>query len=464
MRVGIVSWFQLGFEVGGALMKREVFLPMEVFAREYAGKLALSVELLRSDFNVTIGYNHLVRTLALQSERGSIFYEIKGESNSNMEHLSKLKQKNICLVGQDDEAGISYMNFEDFQVFRPEVYNVEKFNNFFMWGEDDLKFYQENSKFMKLTKTGSPRTLFWGNFGRNFYESDNHFKQDPRGKYILLVTSMTFQNPVGRRSEAQRYARKSGYPKSYENSLKDRKVWEKNAFFRILELVDAILKSTDYNLVLRPHPAEDVVHWAKAFSGQNRVFIDVTGPSLPSVIDATHVLHAGSTVGIEALTLGKSTISYNKIITSETFKMVSDEYSISPDTIAELIQLLRSSEEYVALDGFEEMAKRKFSLYGETEVLRLQAQAISETEPESEPNYSEAKPEPERKTKNRGTRILERLRYGKDPYEKIHEKKRPRIQSTKVKDDIEKLSSLLGFHSSTRVVELGESTFKLSID
>jgi hypothetical protein len=119
---------------------------MEVFAREYLGKLALSVELMRNDFEVVIGHNHLVRSLALDSKKESIFYEIKGESSANMPHLLALKKNGICIVGQDEEAGISYSNFTDFIKFRPEVNNIDKFDSFFLWGEDDLSFYRTKSQ------------------------------------------------------------------------------------------------------------------------------------------------------------------------------------------------------------------------------------------------------------------------------------------------------------------------------
>ena len=184
------------------VQQRQIFLPLEVFTREYLGKLALSVELLRSNFEVVIGHNHTVRAIALESKKESVYYEIKGESNLNMPHLSELKKKSICLVGQDEEAGISYSNFDDFRKFRPEVENIQKFDQFFLWGEDDLSFYRTSSNKTNLIATGSPRSIFWGDFGTKFYEAKELRDKRIKGKYLLIITNFGAINPLGDKREA----------------------------------------------------------------------------------------------------------------------------------------------------------------------------------------------------------------------------------------------------------------------
>ena len=445
------------------MQKRQIFLPMEVFAREYLGKLALSVELLRNDFEVVIGHNHLVRSLALDSKKGSIFYEIKGESSANMPHLLALKKKGICIVGQDEEAGISYSNFTDFIKFRPEVNNIDKFDSFFLWGEDDLSFYRTKSQNSQLLATGSPRSIFWGNFGRIFYESRKFQDERIVGNYLLLITNLGVKNPLGSLKDSKRFSELSGYPDSYQKYMKERGDWENHAYKNVVRIVKTILALTSYRIVLRPHPAENMSNWEKEFQGEPRVLISKLDNSIPVILGAEHVLHSGSTTGLESLLCNKSTISYNKIIGNDLFEMVSDRFSISPESVSQLVELLNSGEQYLAKHGFEDLIKRKITMHSNIEVLKLQASAISKTQSKFDLNDSSQIEDSNQNKKSVSRRLIQRIRYGKNQYEVINKNKRPRISIPTISEDLKRLSSQLDFTSKVDVIELGESAFSLKV-
>lgn len=445
------------------LQKRRIFLPMEIFAREYLGKLALSVELLRNNFDVVIGHNHFVRGLALDSRIDSVFYEIKGESGANMPHLYELKKKGICLVGQDEEAGVSYSNFEDFRKFRPEVDNIQKFDKFFFWGEDDLSFYRTTSQKSELLATGSPRSIFWGNFGMKFYESRKLVDERINGNYLLLMTSFGFKNPLGSHREGKRYSKISGYPDSFQKYMADRMTWEDDAHKTVVRVVKAILKFTSYRIVLRPHPSENSLAWEKEFYGEARVLISKADNSIPVILGAAHVLHSGSTTGLESLLCEKSTISYHKIIKADTYEMVSDRFSASPESISELVEMLNSGEQYLAKHGFSDVIKRKILMHSNVEVLKLQAAAISATRPSSALEDKKQNTGTNHNKRNLAQRFMERIQYGKNQYEEINKAKRPRIYLPTVTNDLERLSSLLEFEQKVDVVELADSTFILKV-
>jgi surface carbohydrate biosynthesis protein len=436
---------------------------MEVFAREYFGKLALSVELLRNNFEVIIGHNHSVRTLALDSRKGSVYYEIKGESNANMPHLTELNRKGICIVGQDEEAGINYLNFEDFMKFRPEVNNIKKFENFFMWGEDDLIHYKITSQKSKLFITGSPRSIFWGEFGSKFFKSRKFEDERISGNYLLLITNLGVKNPLGNLKDSKRYSELSGYPDSYQKYMKERGDWETHAYKSVVRIVKTILAFTSYRIVLRPHPAENMSNWEREFQGEPRVLISKLGNSIPVILGAAHVLHSGSTTGLESLLCNKSTISYNKIIGNDLFEMVSDRFSISPESVSQLVELLNSGEQYLAKHGFEDLIKRKITMRSNIEVLKIQASAISKTQSNFDLNDSSQIEDSNQNKKSISRRLIQRIRYGKNQYEVINKNKRPRISIPTISDDLKRLSTQLDFSSKVDVIELGESTFSLKV-
>ena len=443
--------------------RRQIFLPLEVFTREYLGKLALSVELLRSNFEVVIGHNHTVRAMALEAKKESVFYEIKGESSQNMPHLSELKKRNVCLVGQDEEAGISYSNFEDFKKFRPEVDNIQKFDQFFSWGEDDLSFYRTKSNKTKLLATGSPRSIFWGDFGTKFYEARELQDKRIRGKYLLVITNFGVINPQANKAEARRYARLSGYPDSYDYYMNQRKNWESQAHKSVVQIVNTILASTSYRIVLRPHPAENITKWEREFSGETRVVISKVDDSIPVILGAEHVLHAGSTGGIESMLCNKSTISYSNIIKSQLFEMVSDRFSLAPESISELIEVLNSGARCLPKHGFEDIIKRKITMNGDAQVLELQTRAISEAKPNFELQAPTLNLETTEKSRKLAYRLTQRIKYGKNRYEVINKNKRPIILLSTVKSDHLRLSRQLEFESRVEILEIADSTFRLRV-
>jgi surface carbohydrate biosynthesis protein len=445
------------------LQNRQIFLPLEVFAREYLGKLALSVELLKSHFEVVIGHNHTVRALALEAKKESVFYEIKGESTLNMPHLSELKKKSVCLVGQDEEAGISYSNFDDFRKFRPEVDNIQKFDHFFLWGEDDLSFYRTSSNHTNLQATGSPRSIFWGDFGTKFYEARELQDKRIRGKYLLIVTNFGAVNPIGDKREARRYSQLSGYPDSYNEYMNQRKNWEIHAHKTVVRIINEILASTTYRIVLRPHPVENVSKWENEFSGETRVVISKVDDSIPVILGAEHVLHSGSTAGIESLLCNKSTISYSNIVKSKFFEMVADLFSVAPQSISELIEVLNSGERCLPKHGFEDVIKRKITMNGDVQVLKLQARAISEAQPNCELQTSQSNLEITEKSRKFVDKLTQRFKYGKSSYEVINKSKRPTILIPTVKHDLLRLSRQLDFEPRVDVLEVGESTFRLRV-
>jgi surface carbohydrate biosynthesis protein len=401
--------------------------------------------------------------MALESKKGSIFYEIKGESKSNMEHLFRLKKKGICLIGQDEEAGISYSNFTDFRNFRPETDNIGKFDHFFCWGNDDLSYYKTHSQNSNLSATGSPRSIFWGNFGIKFYK--NRTLKDERiiGKYILLITNLGVKNSLGNSRESKRYSRLSGYPDTYQKYMSQRKVWEDMAYKSVVQIVKAILARTTYNIVLRPHPAESISNWEREFRNEPRVLINKKDHSIPLILAASHVLHAGSTVGIESLLCNVSTISYSKLIPREIWEMVSDRFSTNPESISELVEALNSGEQHLAKLGFENVINSKITRHGDAEVLKSQASAISVTEPKLDLEFSKFDSQNSQAGKSLKFRLEQRIRFGKNQFQAIDEGKRPRIYLPTITDDLRRLSLQLDFEPKVDIIELGGSIFRLTV-
>jgi hypothetical protein len=204
-------------------------------------------------------------------------------------------------------------------------------------------------------------------------------------------------------------------------------------------------------------------NWEKEFQGEHRVLISKLDNSIPVILGAEHVLHSGSTTGLESLLCNKSTISYSKIIGNDLFEMVSDRFSINPESVSQLVELLNSGEQFLAQHGFEDLIKRKITMHSNIEVLKLQASAISKTQSNFDLNDSSQIEDSNQNKKSFSRRLIQRIRYGKNQYEVINKNKRPRISIPTISEDLKRLSSQLDFTSKVDVIELGESAFSLKV-
>jgi surface carbohydrate biosynthesis protein len=417
------------------------------------------MKLIENEEEVIIGYNHLVRSHALESEKPAVYYEIKGKSKKEMGHLAKLRDKETCLVGQDEEAGISYLNFSDFEVLRPEVNGIQPFEAFFAWGQEDLAAYNKELKLESVLQTGSPRTVHWGSNGANFYSQQINSIKNEFGEFVLLVSNLGSRNNIWTEKEMMKYAKNSGYGSSYDEAAKDRMRWEEDAFDATLKIIDAIIESTQMKIVLRPHPNENSAVWNNIFQNNPRISIVKSGDSVPYIMAAKQVIHAGSTVGLESLLCGTSTISFQNLIGTENVLMTSNKFSKNLGSINELTTFLNNDDQFIPEIEFYDVAKKKMTKINDSTVLAQQAQVINSVKFNKNITI-----QPEIMSKSdfiKKSRLYQRLKYGKSSYLEIHRNKRPFIDIKKITIDANKLLDQFNSSYQVQIRELGESTFSI---
>jgi surface carbohydrate biosynthesis protein len=441
-----------------------VYLPMEIFHREYPGKLALALALVEMGNKVHIGYNHFIRNMALESNRGGVYFEIKGKSPKGMDYLSKIRERGVLLVGQDEEAGISYLNFNDFVLNRPEVSGVGFMDKFFAWGLDDFEYYSSHFNGQsEIKQTGSARSLFWGESGKKFYQDEIQVTQNTFGKYILIITNLASRNNLMSKRQMKKFTSNAGYGKDFYKAYSKRQTWENLAYPRIVELINRVTRDTNLKVILRPHPSEDVVQWNSEFANNKKVIISKIGNVAPLIFAADHVIHAGSTVGLEAMLSGISTISYQDIVAYEDYPMTANYYSSKASSITNLVDMLNSNESYLPLAGFANVISNKLTAANNMTLVREMASAINSSQAKSR-NYSQEKDLTLTEVRKESFlhRMVDRVQYGKSAYSDIHSHKRPKLSTVQVTKDFHRLSRIIDSNLEVGISEIGESSFTIS--
>lgn len=443
---------------------RFLYLPMEIFPREYLGKLALACYVVNPNVSVIFGYNHRVRQLALDAAQAGVYYEIKGRTQVGMEYLDQLRQSGFKLVAQDEEAGIAYRNWEDFVFWRQEASGTEFFDLFFSWGPKDYEGYSRKSHKENIRNTGSPRSVFWGHFGLNFYEEKVVELKELMGDYILIITGFATKNSLLSMGEVKKQYSQLGYNRNSWEARKSRISWQSEAEKLTFALIDKLVSKTNKHIVIRPHPAEDDSVWRNRYDNNERITVTKNGESLPMVLAASAVFHTGSTVAFESISCGIPTFNYACLIGNGISSMSTNDLSINIEDLEEVGAIFDKSTSrtlnWVQLHNLEPIV----SGIGTTRSLDEQAKYISDLVRNLPLGTSQEKVSDESKRPLIDfDRFVSRLRYGRSSYSRQHSHKRPNIELSRVEEDVKRLSNIFRLRKDFLVEELSESTFKLEL-
>ncbi len=270
----------------------DIYFPIEITSREYAGHLLLAVELAARGLNCVIGFKGSVRrAMEKSSKPGILFY--KGGDDGGWRNSTIHSH-----VGLDPEAGIVYHYFADFFNKRPALRDMSTTVLQFCFGPDDHAFFSgrfpESSDRFHLT--GAPRISLWGQEGAHFYADAVAHIQDHYGTIVLFTSSGGFRH--------ERSARMRGQ----DAETAWRAAESAHHFLSIARDVAASLPET--SVVIRPHPSDSWSAWHAAASGFRNLSVE-SGLDLSAWVRAASiVIHPGtSTSALEAVCAGVPAVS-----------------------------------------------------------------------------------------------------------------------------------------------------------
>tara|TARA_B110000027_G_scaffold102384_1_gene108323 strand:+ start:2046 stop:3419 length:1374 start_codon:yes stop_codon:yes gene_type:complete len=444
-----------------------VFLPIEITQREYVSKLLLALELIKKGMPVIIGHKGPVLKLALESKEPGIFFN-KGTSAGGLEHTHELlKQKNFGFVAQDEEAGVIFDNFEDFYINRPALRAVNKLDLFFTWGEEEFSFLIEKFGKNIVKNFGGLRSCFWGDLGKNFYQSNTDSLKKKYGNYILIASNLaTYNSSLGKDEDYKKEIKSWGKffkPEAHKKLFEN----EKKIFFQYKELVEFISKECNKTVILRPHPSESMEAWQDTLKGIKNVFVKKEGDLLPWILASDFLIQNNCTSSIEASTVGIPVVTYADEIEdlkslSEGKENIPNKLSINALGKKQFLEKMNDINSIWNKDenqkSREKLLKRKLKDYGTTKAAENIAQKIIEYVGTPNPKGNE----------NLGK---DSILY--DIYE-LFRKLRPKTKSTimdinkretlsydKVQNDIIHLMGIMKVDKKIKMKRVGPNTFYL---
>ena len=293
-----------------------LFLPIEVKAREFIPKLFLISRAITRGIYCFIGDKVAVNRSIKYFKKGIYFH--KSLNRNDVNYIKDLKLKVDKYVTLDEEANYSISNNNQFIKlldYRSSYENVKNVDRIYNWGNFDYHLWKKKYKLYssKFKKTGNPRfdilkkNIYSLIFKKEISELKKKYKN-----FIFIPSS--FISSKKKLLEIIKFEKKRIKNSKYLKEKISSRLFEHKLFLQFYKLI--INLSNNYpelNVVVKPHPSENILDWKNKVKNLNNVYIDSNYDLVPYIAASKFVIFNSSTAGVQSVIMKKKTICYSVI-------------------------------------------------------------------------------------------------------------------------------------------------------
>ena len=292
-----------------------IYLHVEISVRELDSKLLLAI------LAASRGHQVIVSDLAglEKGVKSGVLAPGIFHTKSLSPHKEKIARhknmidKGFMITSIDEEGNLNDYGYQGFAKTRYSDETIEQSTAVFGWGSDDVdtlkQTYSKHSH--KIYKTGSPRADLWKPFFSDYWNVPSSVPKKP---FLLISCNTGYANNIKSFGELIKFENEMGRFQSYPEQLEMRIGRTAEDFNKILEYIKAIKYLSDHNngydIVLRPHPSEDIEAWKIILKGIPNVHVIREGSINAWVNNAFAVMHNSCTTALEATVLKKPVVTY----------------------------------------------------------------------------------------------------------------------------------------------------------
>ena len=319
-----------------------IYLHVEISARELDSKLLLAtIAASRGHHVIVSDLTGIIKGCESGMLAPGIFHT--KSLSPHKEKISRHKSmidKGFMITSLDEESNISDYGYEGFAKTRYADETIEQSTAVFGWGSDDVdtlkQVYSKHSH--KIYKTGSPRADLWKSLFTDYWNVPSTIPKKP---FLLISCNTGYANNIKSFGELIKFENEMGRFQSYPDHLEMRIGRTYEDFDKILKYIEAIKylseNNNGYDIVLRPHPSEDLEAWKIILNGIPNVHVVREGSINIWVNNAFAIMHNSCTTALEATVLKKPVVTY-----------VPSEQKYSPQLANELGYRVSSLEELLS--------------------------------------------------------------------------------------------------------------------
>lgn len=346
-------------------MKKTIFIPMEIKARELDSRLLVGLELAQRGHRVFLGEKNRINQIT-KERRGGIYFAKSG-STIDLSFFKTLKSFGHKITVLDEEA-IIHQNETAHIKSRLNRESIDMVDTFFSWGPYDQEvatktFPDLASRFLI---TGNPRIDLLRKELRDYFDQSASRLNAEHGGFILIPSSFAMCNHHTEPGARIEWRRKMGMIETEKDvAFYQAYVDHFERIFRaFLEDLPKLAKAfPDELFIVRPHPSENRAAWEKAFVGMDNIKVIAEGPIVPWLCATKLVIHNGCTTAIESFLLDKPVIAYRPH-TSDTYDLdVPNSISMEALDYKGLIDCLQKVLSGELPKGFREQGREVLGRY-----------------------------------------------------------------------------------------------------
>lgn len=361
-----------------------LLFPIETISRELDFRLLLACSSIRDDNRIFIGQHDIIYQLLQHLEGatyvgGRIFPLLFPECD--LTRYQTLKKNRCGLVHLDEEGGI-YLGQEPEWEFwlrrRLDPTCLQTDDYICTWGDFQRDFYrsQEPACRENIHTTGHPRFELYKPRFRDYFAPEVQEIKERLGDFILVNTNLTWAN--NNFGMAGVFSKLFAYDvENHETRRRYFNTWAHctHIFVNFVRLVGRLsVEMPGTNIVIRPHPSEDIDNYRAFFKGVSNVHILREGSVAPWLFACKMLLHDGCTTGIEAFLGDVSIINYKSVVDEQYDFFLPNLFGVqcvSEDEVIDQVQKILSAGASLPQSALDERAHSLFANFREDSLLRF---------------------------------------------------------------------------------------------
>lgn len=292
-----------------------IYQHVEIAARELDSKLLLAVIAASRGHDVLVSeMADIIRGVRAGALAPGVVHT-KSLTPSKMKFglHQMLTDAGFYITSIDEEGGLIDHGYEKFAKVRYSEETIANASAVFGWGVEDTETLKRlyPGYLSKLHQTGSARADLWSPRFSHYWDAPKGIPEKP---YLLVSSNMGAANNIRPLHESIRFERRAGY---YQ---RDPEMFSRNFdiiaedYRMTLAFIEAVRHlasaNNEYDIVLRPHPVENIEAWKVYLEGIPNVHVIREDSITAWVKHAFAIMHNGCTTALEASVSGKPVVTY----------------------------------------------------------------------------------------------------------------------------------------------------------
>ena len=323
-----------------------IYIDVEISSRELDAKLLLAIIAASRGHDVLV--SHLTEImLGFKSGllKPGIFHTTSlAPSNDKILRHKKIKDNGSKITSIDEEGGLIDKGYDKFSKLRYSEKTLEQSAAVFGWGSEDTetlkRVYPNQSQ--KIFNTGSPRADLWRS---NFLKYWGSPKNIPKRPYLLISSNMFSVSRFRPFYQNIEHLKNLGFFQRDPEFFFDQFKMEAEDSQKTLNFIYAINHIAKHNngfdIVLRPHPVENIDAWKIFLEDIPNVFVNNNHSITPWINNSFAIMHNSCTSAIEATISGKPIITYTPF-DQKYFREIPNELGYKVKTLEKLSETVKT--------------------------------------------------------------------------------------------------------------------------